>query len=362
MTNRLQSVLNKDDFTKEDLIFLLELQGDDEQALFKKAAEVKADYVGKVTWFRGLIEYSNICSKNCYYCGIRSGNKHAKRYELTDEDVLKAAQFAIDNNYGSLVLQSGERSNKAFTDHITSLLKRIKSLSNNPPGITLSMGEQSEEVYREWYEAGAHRYLLRIESASPSLYHKLHPNTPVHNFENRLAALRLLKKLNYQTGTGVMIGTPFQTTAHLANDLLFMKDFDIDMCGMGPYIEHENTPLYKYKDDLLPLKDRFRLSLKMIATLRIMMKDVNIAAATAMQAIDPLGREKAIMAGANVIMPNITPGQYRNDYDLYENKPCTDEEASDCNTCLEVRIGMTGDKIGYGEWGDPKHFFKRNSG
>jgi biotin synthase len=359
MSTQLQTILNKDKLNKDDIIFLLELDDDDDEVLFKKAAEVKARHVGKITWFRGLIEYSNICAKNCYYCGIRSGNKDAKRYVLTDEEVLSAAKFAIDNKYGSLVLQSGERSNRKFTAHITSLLKKIKQLSNSPPGITLSMGEQSEEVFRDWYNAGAHRYLLRIESSNPDLYHKLHPDDDIHNFEKRLKALRLLKKLNYQTGTGVMIGTPFQTTAHLANDLLFMQDFDIDMCGMGPYIEHENTPLYKHKDKLLPLSDRFRLSLKMIAVLRIMMKDINIAAATAMQAIDPIGREKAIMAGANVVMPNITPGRYREDYDLYKNKPCTDEEALDCSRCLEVRIGLTGDKIGYGEWGDPRHYYSR---
>ncbi|MDA3820427.1 MAG: [FeFe] hydrogenase H-cluster radical SAM maturase HydE [Candidatus Delongbacteria bacterium] len=359
MSNKIHSILNKEALNKQDIVFLLELDEKDQQLLFKKAAEVKAAYVGKITWFRGLIEYSNICSKNCYYCGIRSGNKQTKRYELTDEEVLSAAQFAIDHQYGSLVLQSGERSNRDFTAHITKLLKAIKQLSSPALGITLSMGEQSEKVFREWYDAGAHRYLLRIESSNPDLYHKLHPDDDIHNFEKRLAALRLLKKLNYQTGTGVMIGTPFQTTEHLANDLIFMRNFDIDMCGMGPYIENANTPLYKHKSRLLPLKDRFRLSLKMIAILRIMMKDINIAAATAMQAIDPLGREKAIMAGANVIMPNITPGKYRNDYDLYENKPCTNEEASDCNTCLEVRIGMTGDKIGYGAWGDSKHYFTR---
>ncbi|MEA3447220.1 MAG: [FeFe] hydrogenase H-cluster radical SAM maturase HydE [Bacteroidota bacterium] len=359
MTNRLQSVLNKDNFTKEDLMFLLELQGKDEQALFKKAAEVKAAYVGKVIWFRGLIEYSNICSKNCYYCGIRSGNQHAKRYELTDEEVLTAAKFAIEQNFGSLVLQAGERSNRKFTAHITSILKKIKNLSSPGLGITLSMGEQSKNVFREWYDAGAHRYLLRIESSNPDLYHKLHPNNDTHSFEKRLEALGLLKKLNYQTGTGVMIGTPFQTTEHLANDLLFMRDCDIDMCGMGPYIEHKETPLYIHRHKLLPLKERFRLSLKMIAVLRIMMKDINIAASTAMQAIDPIGREKAILAGANVIMPNITPGTYRDNYDLYENKPRTTENATDTREYLIPNIELTGDKIGYGDWGDPKHYFTR---
>ena len=157
-----------------------------------------------------------------------------------------------------------------------------------------------------------------------------------------------------------MIGLPFQNTAHLADDLLFMRDFDVDMVGMGPYIEHQDTPLYQFRDQLMPIQDRFDLALKMIAILRILMKDINIAAATALQAIDPLGREKAVKIGANIIMPNITPGKFRNDYALYENKPCVDEEPEECKNCLDVRIQLADGEIGYGEWGDSKHFHRRN--
>ena len=153
-----------------------------------------------------------------------------------------------------------------------------------------------------------------------------------------------------------MIGLPFQTPEDLADDLLFLKNNDIVMIGMGPYLEHADTPLYRYRSQLLPVNERFDLTLKMIAILRIMMKDVNIAATTALQTIDKLGREKAIMAGANVIMPNITPGMYRNDYSLYDNKPCTDENPEDCRTCLEARIALTGNNIAFGEWGDSAHF------
>ena len=156
-----------------------------------------------------------------------------------------------------------------------------------------------------------------------------------------------------------MIGLPFQDTGHLADDLLFMKEFDVDMVGMGPYIEHLDTPLFKFRNELKPIGERFDLALKMIATLRILMKDINIAAATALQAIDPLGREKAIRTGATIIMPNITPGKYRNDYALYENKPCVDEEPEDCVNCLDVRVSLADGEIGYGEWGDSKHFRKR---
>jgi biotin synthase len=158
-----------------------------------------------------------------------------------------------------------------------------------------------------------------------------------------------------------MIGLPFQTISDLADDLIFFRDFDIDMAGMGPYIEHEDTPLYQYRNELLPLRERFLLSLKMVALLRIMMKDINIAATTAMQTIDPQGREKALLIGANVLMPNLTPVKYRQSYLLYQNKPCLDEEAGECKSCLEARIALAGDEIGFGEWGDSKHFKKRTS-
>jgi len=202
---------------------------------------------------------------------------------------------------------------------------------------------------------------LRIESSNEDLYYKIHPKDEMHNYQNRLECLKRLQRSGYQTGTGVMIGLPFQTYDDLANDILLMKELDIDMCGMGPYIEHTDTPLYEFKDTLMPLEERFNLTLKMIAILRIVMKDINIAAATALQAIDKIGREKAIKVGANIIMPNITPGKYRDDYALYQNKPCTDEEADDCANCLEARVNITGDSIGYGEWGDSNHFKRRTS-
>jgi len=359
MDQRIDKILKQEQFSKEDLVTLLKTNKEDSNKIFTHAAKIKAEQVGKKVYYRGLIEMSNICSKNCYYCGIRKGNQEAKRYDITDQDILDAAKYAYQSKYGSLVLQAGEISTPKFTKRISRLLKQIKELSNNELGITISLGEQPDEVYQEWFDAGAHRYLLRIESSNPDLYYKIHPRDKKHDFDNRLNCLKSLQRTGYQTGTGVMIGLPFQTYDDLAGDLLFMKNFDIDMCGMGPYIEHEDTPLYQYKHLLKPIDERFRLSLKMIALLRIVMKDINIAAATALQAIDPIGREKAIKVGANVIMPNITPGMYRDSYKLYENKPCTDENASDCTNCLEVRIGITGDEIGYGEWGDSVHFAKR---
>jgi len=355
----IDKILNKKVLSKADVIFLLKSNKEDALKLFTKALEVKKQTVGNKVYYRGLVELSNICEKDCLYCGIRKSNKNFDKYNINNDEVFKAADFAYKENYGSLVIQSGELKSDFFTDRIENILRGVKRLSNNELGLTISLGEQSEETYQKWFDAGAHRYLLRIESSNKDLYYKIHPKDAKHNFEERIECLNLLKKVGYQTGTGVMVGLPFQTFEDLADDLLFMKELDIDMCGMGPFIEHEDTPLYKYRNELMPLKERFTLTLKMIAILRIIMPDINIAAATALQAIDPLGREKAMKIGANIIMPNITPGMYRDDYSLYQNKPCTDEEASDCKNCLEARITIAGSEIGYGEWGDSLHFKRR---
>ena len=355
----MKDLLYKDFLEKDDIIALLSANEDDTKELFTRAAEIKEKYIGNKVYFRGLIEFSNICGKNCYYCGIRAGNSNITRYNLTDDEILDCARFAYENHYASVVLQSGELATETFVERIEHLLTEIKLLSNNTLGITLSVGEQTEEVYQRWFNAGCHRYLLRIESTNKGLFHKIHPNNEHHSFETRLNCLEILKKIGYQVGTGVMIGLPFQTLEDLANDLLFLREFDVDMVGMGPYIEHPDTPLFEYRNLLLPRSERLLLGLKMIAILRLMMKDINIAAATALQAIDPMGREKGIKAGANIIMPNVTPGQYRNSYKLYSDKPCTDENPDDCTQCLEARISMTGNTIGFDEWGDSKHFAKK---
>ncbi|NBC83964.1 MAG: [FeFe] hydrogenase H-cluster radical SAM maturase HydE [Bacteroidetes bacterium] len=344
------------EITAGKLIKALLATGEARESLFAQAAETKKQEVGNIVYFRGLIEYSNICRKDCLYCGIRRSNVNLSRYILSDDEVLEAARFAYDNGYGSLVLQSGENSSARFIHQVTKLVREIKALSGNKLGVTLSCGEQTPETYRKWFEAGAHRYLLRIETSNPDLYEFIHPPDNQHSFKKRIACLQSLKEQGYQVGTGVMVGLPNQTYSDLADDLLFMKEFDIDMVGMGPYIEHQQTPLSRFNGELLPLKDRFDLTLKMIALLRILMPDNNIAAATAMQAIDKMGREKAVMAGANVIMPNITPGVFRNSYKLYDNKPCTDDVAEDCKSCLEMRVALTDHTIGYNQWGDSRHF------
>ncbi len=347
---------------REDIVRLLKSEGPDRELLFRRSAEIKERLIGKKVWLRGLIEFSNICSKDCLYCGIRKSNKNMVRYNMSDGEILSAAKFAFDNRYGSIALQSGEMESRSVTRRIENLIGKIRELSGGTLGITLSVGEQEPEVYKRWFDAGAHRYLLRIEATNESLYRKIHPENGRYDFRRRMECLKSLQDIGYQTGTGVMIGLPFQTMDDLAGDLLFMNEFNIDMCGMGPYVEHTDTPLAKHSSGLLPLSGRFDLTLKMIAILRIMMKDINIVAATALQAIDPAGREKAVRIGANIIMPNITPGSYRNSYKLYDNKPGTSGSAGDSLDRPEESLNLADHEIIYGEWGDSKHFEKRRAG
>lgn len=352
-------IINRNDYTKDDIICLLNSNDIEMLYLFREAYKSKVLNVDKKTYFRGLIEYSNQCGKNCLYCGIRKDNTILDRYELTLEEVLDAAIFAHKNKYASIVLQSGEFQGEQFTQKIEKIIKEIHVATDNELGITLSMGEQSEDTYLRWRKAGAKRYLLRIETTNKELYQKIHPNNKHHSFEKRIESLHLLKECDYQVGTGVMIGLPGQTIENLADDLLFMKEIDIDMCGMGPYLPHKDTPMYEFRETLIDEKLRRDLTFKMIAILRLMMPDINIAATTALQAIDNFARETALKCGANVMMPNVTPAVYRDDYKLYDNKPCTNESADDCVSCMEVRLAIVGDEIGYNQHGDSLHYRRR---
>jgi len=329
------------------------------KALYTEANAVKTEAIGNKVFLRGLIEFSNICSKNCYYCGIRRDNQAVNRYELTDEEVLAAVDFAWKNRYGSVVLQSGEQQSARFTKRITRLLHLIKEFTNNEVGITLSCGEQTAATYREWYQAGAHRYLLRIETSNRALFYKLHPDDDKHSFDARLGALRLLRDEGFQVGTGVMIGLPFQTVDDLADDLLFFQAMNVDMVGMGPYLEHSQTPLFQYRHLLLPPEKRLELALKMVATLRLLMPDINIASTTALQVLHTEGREMAVLAGANIIMPNMTLPEHRPDYLIYEHKPGVSDDAAVSKSKLEQNLQNAGIPIGYGEWGDSQRFFKK---
>jgi biotin synthase len=360
MKSIVDNILTKNLLTREDLVYILSSGEDKEKhALFRKAYQVKKQHCGNVVYLRGLIELSNICRKDCHYCGIRKSNDKVERYTLKDEDVIDMAMYAWRKDFGSIVIQSGERTDKVFIDGLANLIKTIREKTDNLLGITLSCGEQEFETYQKWFDAGAHRYLLRIETTSEELFRKIHPDNEFHRYEDRFRALENLRKAGYQTGTGVMIGIPGQTSEDLADDLLFFKTFNVDMIGMGPYIPHPDTPMAGWKTRLLKPAERLDLSLRMIALARIMLKDVNIASSTALQALDPDGRIKAILAGANVFMPNMTPKIYADNYHLYEGKPAVRDNAVEIVKELEKSLKGLGETIGYGKWGDSKHFFKR---
>ncbi len=361
MNSKRDALLSKREFTRADIIELLKLERpEDIEALHHKAYEIKLKHVGNTVFFRGLIELSNICIKNCFYCGIRKGNKSVERYIMPEEEVLEAAKWSYESGYGSIVLQSGERRDNEFTCYIENLIEKIKEVSDGRLGITLSLGEQSEETYRRWYAAGAHRYLLRIETSNKKLYEKLHPED--HDWEERDRCIDTMQKLGYQVGTGVMIGLPGQTFEDLADDILYFKKKDVAMIGMGPFIPHHDTPMADSMGQFNELKEKqLELGLKMIAVTRIVLKDVNIASTTALQALKDVGREMGLLAGANIIMPNLTETRYRVDYQLYDGKPCLDENMVMCAGCLARRIEAIGETIGYNQWGDSPHFLKAKS-
>lgn len=338
---------------------LLKAPHNNAQELFNYANDVKLRTIGNEVHIRGIIEISNICSKNCYYCGLRHENNNINRYSISDEEILQIIETAINVGYSSIVLQGGEIVNCKFTERIENLLKAIKQMSDGKLGITLSLGEQTPDTYQRWFQSGAHRYLLRIESSNPELYYKIHPKNEKHNFKNRLKCLESLKQIGYQVGTGVMIGLPFQTIEDLAKDLIFMREIDIDMCGMGPYIEQKDTPLYKYKSEILLENERYNLAMKMIAVLRILMPDINIAATTSLQAINENGKFDAIASGANIIMPNITPMKYRSDYKIYDNKPINNDLTQKFLNELDWNISSISHKMILNGWGDSKHYKKR---
>lgn len=342
--------------TKDEVLAILsETDPQAIEKILKEAYDVKVENIGSKVYLRGLIELSNICIKNCLYCGIRKDNDHVHRYELSDKQVLEAAQFAWEAGYGSLVLQAGERVSSEYVGKVTRLVREIKEISEGKLGISLSLGEQSRDVYREWFDAGAHRYLLRIESSNPELYSKIHPANNLHSWERRVQALKDLKEIGYQTGTGVMIGLPYQTLEDLADDLMFIKSMGIHMVGMGPYLTHSETPMGNLGITTTDLS----LTLKMVAALRLLLPKINIAATTAMQVVDPEGREKAVLAGANIIMPNMTITEVRESYQIYENKPGIKDDAAISKTKLEMNLEKNGIEIGWGEWGDSRAFVRK---
>ncbi len=359
-TTIIEKVDRGETLSAEEMKALLSISDSAElQALYDCAYRMKEKNVGKVAYFRGIIECSNICVKDCYYCGIRKSNTEVERFQMDEDEIVREALWAFENEYGSAVIQSGERQDAAYIEMIERVLLRVKKETGGKLGITLSLGEQTEATYRRWREAGAHRYLLRIETTNPELYRQLHPED--HTLEIRKSCLALLKKTGWQVGTGVMMGLPNQTMDDLVNDILFMKEIDVDMVGMGPYIPHRNTPMGAkippYSEE--QKQDALTLGLKMIAVTRIVLKDINIAAATALQALEHKGREMGLKCGANIIMPNVTETEFRPSYTLYDDKPCLDENSSMCRGCLSNRIKGIGETVGFNEWGDSPHYTKK---
>lgn len=308
--------------TKNEIVNYLNAGQDEE--LFDRAAKVKTQTVGAKVYLRALIELSNVCACDCLYCGLRKSNDKVVRYTLDNQQIEESIKYAIENKYGSVVIQSGEVISQKFTEQIEKIVTQTQNLSNGKLAVTLSCGQQSEQTYRRWFDKGASRYLLRIETSSRELFKKIHP--PNIKFDNRIEALQTLQKIGFQTGSGVMIGLPNQTIENLADDLLWLRKIDVDMCGMGPYIPHQQTPLYG-KQRAFDQNQTVVLTLRMIALLRILMPDINIAATTALATLDPIARAKAIQVGANVIMPNVTPPNQRSYYNLYDNK-ATDLDVS----------------------------------
>lgn len=321
--------------------------------LLKKAEQIRLKELGNKVYLRGLIEFSNYCSQDCYYCGIRKGNHTVNRYHLTKEEIMKLALIAHTNGYQSIALQSGEVRTDKEVNFLADIIKEIKDITAQDSlslGITLSTGELSYQQYKKLREAGAHRYLLRMETSNKNLFKAIHP--PQQSLEKRIECLSNLKELGYQVGTGVMVGIPNQTYEDLAKDLIFFQEFGIDMVGLGPYIPHKDTPLGRHNDINNIIKP-YTATLKMLALTRIILPNINIVASTALQTINEEGLEWGIKAGANIIMPILTPVTIRSQYTLYNNKlytPLID---------LVKRIEAIDYKIGLWELGDSPYYFSR---
>jgi biotin synthase len=339
--------------SKKEIIELLNLRGNEQAELHKNASVIRRDTISDRVYIRGLIEFSNICVNDCYYCGIRKSNKDVKRYELTTDEILSAVDIAADSGLTSVVLQSGERRDRAFISFVSASLRLIKERYSFMV-ITLSSGEQDREVYEEFYKAGAARYLLRIESSNEDHYNRLHPESM--SFNVRIKALNDLRDTGFQVGTGVMINSPYQTVENLAEDLLFFRRVDIDMCGMGPFIPHGGTPFGKVG---YSAGESLNLGLNMIAVLRILMPDINIASTTALETLSSTGRESGLMAGANVVMPQFSPFNHRADYNLYSNKPIGFEDSSMFINLLKEKITALGLIPVTGDPGTSIHYIRR---
>lgn len=306
-----------------------------QEELLKKADEVRKKFVGDEVHLRGLIEFSNICRNSCLYCGIRALNSKVKRYHMTEDELIETARRAAKLGFKTIVMQSGE---DMYYDK-DRLCRIIEAIKKFDVAITLSIGERTYDEYKAFREAGTNRYLMRIETTDKDLYHKLDPNM---SWQHRHDCLMMIKELGYELGSGIMVGLPGQSIESIADDLIYLKEIGVDMAGIGPFIPHPETPLAHEKGGTL------NLALRTMAVMRLMLPDINIPATTAMESLHPEGRILALKAGANVVMPNVTEGEYRKLYELYPGKICVNDTPKHCQSCIGMKIQMIGRTIGQG--------------
>lgn len=329
----IEKLVQYKDLREDEFLYLLNNQDDFSEKLFKESRKITNKYFSNKIYVRGLLEISNICKNNCYYCGIRRDNKNVKRYRMSKESILESVKFASDLGFKTFVLQGGEDS--YFSDDILSdILKNIKKISPNC-AITLSVGEREYNSYRILKESGADRFLLRHETANEDLYKKLHPSDM--SFSHRMKSLRYLKKLDYQTGAGFMVGAPFQKYEDLVMDLKFLRNLNPEMIGIGPFIPQHDTKFSQEKNGSVDL------TIYLLSILRIMFPNANLPATTALSTLSEGAREKAIKVGANVFMPNISPSFAKENYNLYDNKLYTNMECAENLEALKSNFK----KIGY---------------
>lgn len=331
--NLIDHLYHNQDLTDAEFTQLLDHHDtDDAEYLYHYARIVKETWYGKDVYIRGLIEFTNYCKNDCYYCGIRKSNKQAQRYRLTDADILKCCEEGYRLGFRTFVLQGGE--DYYYTKEKISAL--VQTIRNAFPdcAITLSLGERDKDTYQAWYDAGADRYLLRHETANTEHYHKLHP--ACMSLSYRKECLYQLREIGYQVGAGFMVGSPYQTTANLIEDFRFLQDLHPHMIGIGPFISHKDTPFVTEENGTL------EQTLFLLGILRLLFPKVLLPATTALGTIHPKGREMGLMAGGNVIMPNLSPVGVRDKYLLYDNKICTGDESAQCRKCLEMRIQSVG--------------------
>lgn len=336
MKNLIDKLERERVLSKEEFIDLIDSRTPElSDYLFEKARRIREEHYGSDVYLRGLIEFTNYCRNDCYYCGIRKSNKNASRYRLTKEQILSCCAEGYRLGFRTFVLQGGE--DGCYTDEI--LTDIIRSIKTRHPdcALTLSIGERSYESYKTFYNAGADRYLLRHETADPEHYASLHPAGLT--LEARKKCLFDLKKIGYEVGSGFMVGSPGQTSEQLAEDMMFLHELQPQMVGIGPFVPHHDTPFASEQGGTT------ELTLFMLAMIRLMLPAVLLPATTALGTIDPAGREKGILAGANVVMPNLSPLEVRDKYLLYDNKICTGDEAAECRNCLEGRISGIGYRI-----------------